>query len=107
MVEIKSPQSRRYEVDGLTVDIPLCYDEMVNRYLEYYPDFKKEPVYTPDGHPLTVCVDDACQYGEMTEPVQVPDCGTCKYYRKAAEHTLFGVCDHELRRITPKEEARI
>ncbi len=89
---------RKYEVDGLTVEIPIYYYEPGRKYIEAYPDFEGNPVYTPNGRPLTESVSDACKFGEMTEPVAVPDCGTCKYYHPAAEGTLFGVCDCEYRR---------
>ncbi len=98
---------RKYEVDGLVVEIPIFWYEAGRKYIEQYPDFVGEPVYTPDGRPLTDAVTDACRFGEMREPVAVPDCATCKYYRPAAEGTLFGVCDCEYRRKKiPDEEVK-
>ncbi len=106
MADNKLPQVRRYEVDGMVVEIPLIYNETVNRYLEDYPDYKGNPVYTPEGRPLTVCVEDACEFAEAIEPPRRIDCSDCKYYRKAAENTLFGVCHNEKRRSPPKKEAK-
>ncbi len=100
-------ETRRYELDGMTIDIPIYYDERAEMYIEDYPDFQGNPIYTPNGHPLVLCIEDACEYGEMTKQVAAPDCGTCKYFRRATEKTLFGVCHHEKRKnFNPQKEAK-
>ncbi len=91
-------ETRRYEIDGMIVEIPLHYDEMVERDLEDYPDFAADPVYTPEGRPLTVCIDDACKFAEAIEPPRLVDCSDCRFFRRAAEGTLFGVCECEYKR---------
>ncbi len=97
---------RKYEVDGLTVEIPIFWYEEGQKYIEEYPDFVGEPVYTSEGRPLTVCIDDACKFAEAIEPPRLIDCSDCKYFRRVAEKTLFGVCDCEYRRksIPQKED---
>ncbi len=89
---------RRYEVDGLIIDIPLQYDELTRLYIEDYPNFKDDPIYTPNGHQLTVAVMDVCSFAEPNTDGACTDCSDCLHFRRAAEKTLFGVCMCEQRR---------
>ncbi len=91
-------QTRRYEFEGLTLDIPLRYDERSGQYLEEYPDFTESPVWTPAGCPVLFAGEDACPHGEEAEPGGCPDCGSCRHYRRAAAHTWIGVCGHPANR---------
>ncbi len=96
-------ETRKYEIDGMIVEIPLYRDEITRKVFENYGHLIENTHYTPEGKPLVLCLDDACKFGEMTEPVTTPDCGTCKYFRRAAEKTLFGVCDCEYKKYSPNE----
>ena len=89
---------RRYEIEGLVLDIPLRYDERSHIYIEEYPDFEKEPVYTPEGCPILFIGEDACPYGEAGGEGRCPDCGSCRFFRPAGAHTWIGVCGHEKKR---------
>ncbi len=88
-------QSRRYEFEGLTIDIPIHYDEDTGLYIEDYPDFLENPIYTPEGYPVMFAGEDACSVAEEATPGGCPDCGSCKYYRSAGTHTWFGVCGND------------
>lgn len=90
-------KSRRYEFEGVVLDISLHYDSLADMYIEEYPDFIENPVWTRDGHPVMASVEDACPYCEWDEPEQCIDCGSCRFYTPAAPHTLMGVCRHENR----------
>ncbi|MCC8028651.1 MAG: hypothetical protein LIO75_02440 [Lachnospiraceae bacterium] len=94
----KSKKIRRYEFEGITLDIPLYYDELSDMYLEEYPDFTEHPVWTKDGHPVIFCGEDACPYSEWEEPGRCMDCGSCLYYTPVSPHTLMGICRHEKQR---------
>ena len=37
------------EVEGLTLKIPFVWDENCGKYVLDYPDYLKQPTYTPDG----------------------------------------------------------
>lgn len=37
-------KSRRYEFEGVVLDIPLRYDSLADMYIEEYPDFVENPV---------------------------------------------------------------
>ncbi len=87
-------QTRRYELDGLILDIPLRYDERSGQYLEEYPDFIEHPMWTPAGSPVMFSGEEACPRAEEAEPGGCPDCGACRHYRRAGEYTLIGVCRH-------------
>ncbi len=86
---------RRYEFEGLSLDIPLRFDEAAGIYIEEYPDFVASPIHTPKGHPVMFAGEDACIHAEEATPGGCPDCGSCLHYRPAAEHTWFGVCSHQ------------
>ena len=49
---MRMEKTKKYNVEGATLTIPLRYDEDSGRYMEVYPDFIKDPVYTPEGHPI-------------------------------------------------------
>ena len=86
--------TRRYEFEGVALEIPLRYDERSNMYLEEYPDFIQHPVYTPEGCPVLFAGEDACPYAEAQEGTECPDCGSCRFYRRVP-HTWIGVCGHK------------
>lgn len=90
---------RRYNVEGAEIEIPLVYDDRLGIYLEEYPDFIENPVYTPDNAPIMFTGEDACIYAESVSEEPCIDCGSCKFYRQLP-HTLIGVCGHEKKRKT-------
>ncbi len=91
-------QRRQYELEGLVLDIPLNYDEKSGIYLEDYSDIFENPIWTPKGHPVMFAGEDACSFAEEETPGGCPDCGSCRYYMRAAEHTWIGICRHEKNR---------
>ena len=91
-------KTRHYEFEGVTLEIPLHYDPRSDRYLEEYPDFISNPVYTPAGCQVLFAGEDACPYAEADDGGECPDCGSCRYFRLAGAHTWIGVCGHEKRR---------
>ncbi len=93
-------QTRRYEFEGVTLDIPLHFDESTGIYIEDYPDFIESPIWTPEGYPVMFAGEDACKFAEEATPGGCPDCGSCRFYRSAAEHTWFGVCGNDARKRT-------
>ena len=96
---------RRYEFEGVILEIPLRYDAQSQIYLEEYPDFIENPVYTPAGCPVYFTGEDACLFAEAAEGEECPDCGSCRLLRPADPHTWFGVCGHEKkRRVCTAEE---
>lgn len=88
----------RYEFEGVSLEIPLHYDQRAQMYLEEYPDFTQTPLYTPAGCPVLFSGEDACSLAEAAQGERCPDCGSCRFFRAAAPHTLLGVCGHEARR---------
>ena len=91
-------KTRHYEFEGVAIEIPLRYDPLSKMYIEEYPDFTQNPVYTPEGCPVLFIGEDACKYGEADDGEKCSDCGSCKYYRPAGTHTWIGVCGHKMRR---------
>lgn len=91
-------KTRRYEFEGVVLEIPLRYDPLSQMYIEEYPDFAQEPIYTPAGCPVLFIGEDACSLGEGIHGEHCSDCGSCRYFRPADAHTWFGVCGHEKRR---------
>jgi len=86
--------SRHYEFEGVTIDVPMHYDEKTKKYIEDFPDFAENLLYTPEGCPVMFSGEDACELAEEAEPGGCPSCACCKFYRPAGPHTLIGVCSH-------------
>ena len=89
-------KTRRHNIEGAVLDIPLRYDERTGREIEEYPDLLREPVYTPAGERVLLTIEDACPDAKLRAD-GMRDCGSCLYYRQAPG-TLLGVCGHEKRR---------
>ncbi len=85
-------KTRRHEIEGAVLDIPLRYDERTGRELEEYPDLISRPVYTPAGERVMLTVEDACPLAELRAD-GMRDCGSCRHYRQAPD-ALIGVCGH-------------
>lgn len=91
-------RTRRHNIEGAILDIPLRYDQRARMDIEEYADLLAKPVYTPAGCPILLTVEDACQYAEAAEEgAPCIDCGSCRFYRQAPG-SLLGVCGHEKRR---------
>ncbi len=83
---------RRYEIEGLTIDIPIYEDEKTGKIIEVYPDFLENPLWTSEGHRVLFAGTDACPIAEEDSPGGCPDCGSCKHFMRAGEQTWFGIC---------------
>ena len=91
-------KTKKYDVEGTTLTIPLRYDADSGRYMEVYPDFIENPIYTPEGRPIMLTLEDACAFGEKKGANEaLSDCGSCRFYRQLP-NTLIGVCGHEKKR---------
>ena len=86
-------KTRQYNMEGVLLEIPLCYDERTGREIEIYPDFVKDPVYTPEGCPVLFTGEDACAYAQASDGATCIDCGSCQFYRQKPG-ALIGVCGH-------------
>lgn len=91
-------KTRHYEFEGVALEIPLRYDELARMYIEVYPDFIQDPVYTPAGCPVLFVGEDACPHAQASDGGSCPDCGACRFFRPAASRTWIGVCGHEKNR---------
>lgn len=89
-------KTRRHNIEGAVLDIPVRYDERTGREIEEYPDLLEHPVYTPAGERVLLTIEDACPHAKLSAD-GMRDCGSCLYYRQAPG-TLLGVCGHEKRR---------
>ncbi len=88
-------KTRKYEIEGLIIEIPIYEDEKTGKIIEVYPDFIETPVLTAMGHRVLFCGTDACAIAVEAYPGGCLDCGSCKYFKRAAEHTWFGVCSNK------------
>ena len=83
-------KTRRHEIEGAVLDVPLRYDQRTGRELEEYPDLQAHPVYTPAGERVMLTVEDACPHADL-QPGVCQDCGACRLYRQI-DGTFLGVC---------------
>lgn len=86
-------RTRRHDIEGAVLDVPLRYDAKAQMDIEEYPDLIKYPLYTPAGERVMLTIEDACDLGETADGVQCIDCGSCVHYRQASD-SLLGVCGH-------------
>ncbi len=84
-----------YELEGLTLQIPLRYDTQSGKYIEDYTAYMERVVYTPNGFPVMFAGEDACQFSQEDTPGGCPDCGSCRFYKRADVHTWIGICQCE------------
>ena len=87
-------RTRRREIEGAILDVPLRYDVQTKMDIEEYPDLIETPLYTPAGERVLLTVEDACELGKAADGTRCIDCGSCVYYRQAPD-SLLGVCGHE------------
>ncbi len=97
---------RIYEIDGCKLEVPLHYDPQSCIYIEDYGKFIEHIHYTPAGYPVMFAGEDACPFAQEASPGGCPDCGSCRFYERAGEHTWIGVCKNKrnnehIRRSTP------
>ena len=86
----------RYEYEGKVIEIPLRWDEHSKKEIEDYSLFiEQSPIYTPEGRPILLTIEDACPHAVMVDddPASI-DCGSCIYFRQPAE-SILGVCHNE------------
>lgn len=89
--------SRFYQLEGVTLEIPLHYDPLSHIYIEDYPDLIQNPVFTPAGCPIFFTGEDACPYAQARDGEECIDCGSCRYYHQPPD-ILLGVCRHPKKR---------
>lgn len=53
------------EAEGLTLKIPLVRDEGCGKSVLDYPDYLKQPYYTPDGWRVMLTYEDACPHADL------------------------------------------
>lgn len=53
------------EAEGLTLKIPLAWDESCGMYVLDYPDYLEQPAYTPDGWRVMLTYEDACPHADL------------------------------------------
>ena len=95
-------KAKRYEIEGRILDIPVHWDERSQQYLEDYSSLIENPVYTPEGRPILLTIEDACRYSEPAEDEpRCIDCGSCVYFRQP-RGSLLGVCHNEKTRSGAK-----
>ena len=88
----------RYEFEGEVIEVPVYWDDHLQREVESYEGYYDGPVYTPAGHLILLTIEDACPFAEMVDddPASI-DCGSCRHYHQFPG-SLLGVCDHEKQR---------
>ena len=88
----------RYEFEGEVIEVPVSWDDHLQREVESYEGYYDGPVYTPAGRPILLTIEDACPCAEMVDddPTGV-DCGSCRHYHQFPG-SLLGVCNNGKRR---------
>lgn len=99
-------------MDGKLYRVFRCCGQEFPVYFEYsdadgnaipnYPNFEDKPLFTGDGRPFLLSVQEGCGHAEPDTPGEVFDgeCGGCKYFYREpkAAFSVFGICLCEARR---------
>ena len=96
----------RDEFKGEVIEVPVCWDDHLQREAEDYEDYYNGPVYTTAGRPVLLTIEDACPQAEMADddPAGI-DCGSCRHYHQFPG-SLLGICDNEKRRKKKRRSCR-
>lgn len=89
-----------FNIEGRVIELPLHWDEHSKKEIENYgPFLEQSPIYTPEGRPIFLTIEDACPYANMVDddPLSI-DCGSCIYFRQPSG-SLLGVCHNEKMRF--------
>lgn len=91
---------KRYEFEGEVIEVPVHWDDNLQREAEDYEEYYNGPVYTPAGRPVLLTIEDACPRAEMVDndPASI-DCGSCRHYHQFPG-SLLGVCNNKQRKKT-------
>lgn len=94
-------------VSGHTFALYNVYDEAERAYMLNYPNFAEHPVYTDEGRPFALSVQEACSCGKhyQSGDMQPYDCNECAYFALDAPGDAIGVCMCEVRRQEKEEES--
>ena len=92
-------ETRVYMLDGMKLCVPLRFDIHFGKTIEDYREWIENEVYTPAGHRIMFSGTDACSFAEEATPGGCPDCGSCRFYKRAGEHTRIGACMHEDKQV--------
>ena len=97
-------QYNRYEFEGEVVEVPVFWDDHLQREVEDYEDYYDGPVYTPAGCPILLTIEDSCPHAEPVDndPAGI-NCGGCRHFWQPPG-SLLGVCHHPARRWDGRKE---
>ena len=97
-------QVKRYAFEGEVIEVPVYWDDRLQRYAEDYRDYIQQPVYTPGGRLILLTIEDACPYADPADCPGGIDCGACRHYHQFPGSQL-GVCSNEKRRRSGKSRS--
>ena len=86
--------TRRFFIEGLTLDLPLRRDGVTGQALLDYSPVIDHPPCTPEGRPILLTIEDACPAAQLAQGGV--DCGACRHFRPVPG-TQQGVCRNEKR----------
>ena len=87
--------TRRFFIEGLTLDLPLRRDGVTGQAILDYGPVIDHPPCTPEGRPILLTIEDACPAAQLDDGGV--DCGACRHFRPVPG-TLLGVCQNEKRK---------
>ena len=71
--------TRRFFIEGLTLDLPLRRDGVTGQAIPDYGPVIDHPPCTPEGRPILLTIEDACPQADLEEGGV--DCGACRHFR--------------------------
>lgn len=92
-------KTKRFEIEGAVLEVPLFYDRLAKMDIERFPDLLRHPVYTPEGYRVMITIEDACPHADLQSGGVCQDCGSCNHYAQL-DGTWIGVCHSPAMRRT-------
>jgi len=86
------------------------YDQSLGLELVNYPNFQEHPLYTAEGRPFALAVQESCVYGRDDRDAQdrdPGDCGGCTWFYRQETYSPIGVCMCEAHKRQPDESESI
>lgn len=107
-MERKKQLYQVFHVGGREFSVYYAYYPQMEESYPEYPDFESSPVYTAEGRPFALHVQEGCRYGRMNgEKGKADNCGCCAYFSRENPGDPIGICrKDDLRRSAEKEETR-
>lgn len=88
---------KTFKFDNVEIKVKFRFCEKSKKYIGEYPDLEEAPLFTKNGTPIVMALQDKClNYTAEEESV---DCGSCDYFKPNSKGDLIGACTNNERKF--------